>query len=104
MGDPIAKRIYVPDMYEDSHNAWQKCLLGEERWEYVHIDEVNAMLRERGPVSLRDEIAIAAMQGQMAFSPHDSFEKAHQPEDVAKLAYRFADAMLAAREGEVNHG
>lgn len=50
-------------------------------------------------MTMRDWFAGQALAGQLAFSPVDPFEKAHQPDEVAQLAYRFADAMLAAREG-----
>lgn len=49
-------------------------------------------------MTLRDYFAAKAMQGQLAFSPHDSFDKTNTPDEVAKLAYRFADAMLAERD------
>lgn len=49
-------------------------------------------------MSLRDFFAGQALIGQLSFSPHDSFDKAHYPSDVAALAYRFADAMLEERE------
>lgn len=48
-------------------------------------------------ISRRDYFAAKAMQGQLAFSPHDSFEKAHLPDEVAVLAYKFADAMIVER-------
>lgn len=48
--------------------------------------------------SVRQELAAKAMSGQLAFSPPDPFKKFHQPEDVARVAYEFADAMLKARE------
>jgi hypothetical protein len=54
---------------------------------------------EQDGMSIRDWFAGHALSGQLAFSPHDSFDKTHQPEDVAVLCYRFADAMIAARKG-----
>ena len=49
-------------------------------------------------MSLRDWFAGQFLMGQMSFSPHDSFDKAHMPEDVAVRAYHYADAMLKERE------
>ena len=51
--------------------------------------EINA-----GRVSLRDQIAIAAMQGLLAADA----DWANRAETVAGAAYEQADAMLAARE------
>ena len=48
-------------------------------------------------MSLRDYFAAQFLCGQLAFSPRDSFEKIHMPDDVAERAYLFADAMLRAR-------
>ena len=48
-------------------------------------------------ISKRDWFAGQALAGQLAFSPPDSFDKAHLPEDVAFVCYRYADAMLAER-------
>ena len=49
-------------------------------------------------MTLRDHFAGQALIGQLAFSPRDEFDKVHMPDDVAALAYRFADAMLAERQ------
>ncbi len=49
-------------------------------------------------MTLRDYFAGQALGGQLAFSPSDPFKKYHQPEEVAAACYRFADAMIAARE------
>lgn len=65
--------------------------------EYGSYQEIRAWLEKRQQMTLRDEFAAKAMQGQLAFSPHDSFDKTNTPDEVAKLAYRFADAMLAER-------
>lgn len=51
-------------------------------------------------MSLRDWFAGQALAGQLAFSPHDSFEKLHKPDEVAERMYAFADAMLAARSNK----
>jgi hypothetical protein len=45
-------------------------------------------------LSLRDYFAGQALIGQLAFFPFN------QPEEGAATCYRFADAMLAAREGK----
>lgn len=45
-------------------------------------------------MTLRDYFAGQALIGQLAFLPY------HQPEEGAATCYRFADAMLAAREGK----
>ena len=52
------------------------------------------------PVSLRDYFAAAALQGLIACPTTDG---AH-PMGFANDAYRMADAMLAARGGEVGNG
>lgn len=49
-------------------------------------------------MSLRDWFAGQFLCGQMSFSPRDSFEKLHMPDEVAERAYQFADAMIAARK------
>jgi hypothetical protein len=49
-------------------------------------------------MTLRDYFAGQALAGAVGFSPSDPFRRYHQPEDVAAACYRFADAMLAARE------
>jgi hypothetical protein len=55
---------------------------------------------EHPGMSLRDWFAGQALVGQLAFSPPDDpYNKFHEPEDVARMCYRFADAMLAARNG-----
>lgn len=54
----------------------------------------------QGGMTLRDYLAGQALAGQLAFSPSDPFKKYHQPEEVAAACFRFADAMLAAREGK----
>jgi hypothetical protein len=51
-------------------------------------------------MTLRDYFAGQALIGQLAFSPPDPFKKYRQPKEVAAACYRFADAMLAAREGK----
>ena len=48
-------------------------------------------------MTLRDWFAGQALSGQLAFSPPDSFDKLHTPNDVAERMYEFADAMLRAR-------
>lgn len=51
-------------------------------------------------MSLRDWFAGQALVGQLAFSPPDDpYNKFHEPEDVARMCYQFADAFLAARKG-----
>jgi hypothetical protein len=45
--------------------------------------------------ALREEFATAALQGMCGNS---SMPKSFSPENAAKAAYVFADAMLAARE------
>ena len=50
-------------------------------------------------MSLRDYFAAAALQGWMAsFGSDQTEDDVKEPEQVAKLAYRLADAMLAARK------
>ena len=56
--------------------------------------------RSQVGMTLRDYLAAQALAGQLAFSPSDPFKKYHQPEEVAAACFRFADAMLAAREGK----
>jgi hypothetical protein len=51
-----------------------------------------------GGMTLRDWFAGQALAGAVGFSPSNPFRKYDQPEDVAAACYRFADAMLAARE------
>jgi hypothetical protein len=51
-------------------------------------------------MKLRDWFAGQALAGAVGFSPSDPFRRYHQPEEVAAACYRFADAMLAAREGK----
>lgn len=54
----------------------------------------------RGGLSKRELFAAMAMQGQLSFSPRDSaFEKAHQPEDVARVSVSMADALICALDG-----
>jgi len=45
--------------------------------------------------TLRDEFAMAALKGNLA-NPHDDLS----PEQNAEIAYKIADAMMAAREGK----
>ncbi len=52
-------------------------------------------------MTLRDYFAAQALAGQLAFSPSDPFKKYHQPEEVASACFRFADAMLKAREAKL---
>lgn len=54
----------------------------------------------QGGMTLRDYFAGQALAGQLAFSPSDPFKKYHEPEDVARVCYRCADAMLKAREAK----
>ncbi len=56
-----------------------------------------ANITDKG-MTLRDYLAGQALAGQLAFSPPDPFKKYRQPKEVAAACYRFADAMLAARE------
>jgi hypothetical protein len=51
-------------------------------------------------MTLRDWFAGQALAGAVGFSPSNPFRKYDQPEDVAAACYRFADAVLAAREGK----
>ncbi|MDR9813070.1 hypothetical protein RJJ64_22060 [Rhizobium hidalgonense] len=52
-----------------------------------------------GGMSLRDYFAGQALVGQLAFSPPDDpYNKFHKPEDVARMCFEFADAMIAARK------
>lgn len=55
-------------------------------------------------MTLRDWFAGQALGGQLAFSPHDSFGKYNQPDEVAAACYRFADAMIAVRNGGSSNG
>lgn len=48
-------------------------------------------------MSLRDHFAGQALVGLLAFSPAD-IEGQYDPDDAARIAYRMADAMLAARD------
>ena len=57
-------------------------------------------LHGQNGMTLRDYFAGQALAGAVGFSPSDPFRRYHQPEDVAAACYRFADAMLAAREGK----
>jgi hypothetical protein len=48
-------------------------------------------------MTLRDYFATNAMQGQIAYSPDEYIEKYTEPKEVARIAYAYADAMLAER-------
>lgn len=50
--------------------------------------------------TLRDEFAMVALAGFMAAEDQQLEGRAHWPENAAALAYRYADAMLAAREAK----
>jgi hypothetical protein len=50
------------------------------------------------PPSLRDQFAMAALTGLLAVEAGDGDGVAFMDDDVARDAYMFADAMLAARE------
>lgn len=50
------------------------------------------------PLTKREYFAGLALNGQLAFSPHDSFNKAHQPGDVAIVCVKMADALIAELE------
>lgn len=62
----------------------------------------------RGPTGLskREYFAGLAMQGQLSFSPRDSaFDKAHLPNEVARVSVEMADALLkriGQKEAETN--
>lgn len=70
-----------------------------------HREKASRLFHEKAepvalPVSLRDYFAAAALQGLIACPTTDG---AH-PMGFANDAYRMADAMLAARGGEVGNG
>lgn len=59
------------------------------------LNEVQKPLCDRkspNPETLRDRIAIAALQGILAFNA------SYDPKGISKTAYEYADAMLKARE------
>lgn len=64
-----------------------------------HIREVEARLRgidnERPKLSIRDQFAMAAMQGQLSAIDRDEDWNVF---DVSAIAYDMADAMLEARK------
>ncbi len=65
-----------------------------EREDYAtHIMECRECRGEPEPVSLRDRIAMAAMQGMLAASDCVAENK-----EIAKYSYEMADTMLKARE------
>lgn len=69
-----------------------------------HVVPAYRQVPEIWGMSLRDWFAGQALSGQLAFSPSDAFEKVHFEKDVAELCYRFADAMLAARQPSNQEG
>lgn len=66
------------------------------RQAYNQCRQDYADLRREMREGLRDQFAAAAMQGFMA--DHKWYDKA--PDTVARDAYEYADAMLAAREAK----
>lgn len=59
------------------------------------IYDMRRMMRERVPLSFRDQCAIAAMQGMMA-NPNQEIVPADES-GVVKWAFSIADAMCAER-------
>lgn len=56
----------------------------------------NRTVPEQGGMSVRDYFAAAALQGMLAtWTPEQVFD----PAVTARVAYRLADALVAAREG-----
>ena len=57
-----------------------------------HIARINELFAEE--MTLRDYFAAQILNGHMS----NSFEDERELKDIAKWAYKFADAMLEARE------
>ena len=57
-------------------------------------DDVKKQWKPQSGMSLRDWFAGQALQGHLAFPGSDLYA-----DDAAKIAYRYADAMIAARKG-----
>ena len=55
-------------------------------------------LKISGGMSLRDWLAGMALQGYIACWPADGYKVLQQADEVAKTAYKLADAMLEARK------
>jgi hypothetical protein len=59
-----------------------------------HYDDGSSSIPPNNGMSLRDWFAGQALQGHLAFPGSDLYA-----DDAAKIAYRYADAMIAARKG-----
>lgn len=69
------------------------------RAEMEKLDAQIAGLRaERADRDLRDRFAMAALTGMMCRITRESMSIEHPESVVAGIAYKFADAMLAARK------
>lgn len=67
----------------------------------VYDDEKADVRHVYGGMTLRDYFAAKAMQGMVTTTEKFNMEegrKATSPEDFARLAYLYADAMLKARQ------
>lgn len=72
----------------------------------IKEESLHAMPRkvQRPGISLRDDIAVRAMQGMLAhptrYKPRTQDAHLHWHDAISKEAYEIADAMLALREHE----
>ena len=66
--------------------------------ELIELDGKQCLIRGYEGLTKREYFEGLAMQGQLAFSPHDSFDKYKTPEEVADVAVKYADALLAQLE------
>lgn len=66
--------------------------------------EVNRMLAQDAPdlTALRDQAALAALQGSLARVFWPACQDDEWRADVARQAYQIADAFIAAREGKTD--
>lgn len=109
--DSAEHKPYLDARFNDKDSSTKSFLFDGHRWQYLHSsfdddgeydvitrpgEKAGDWVRDARREALRDQFAMAAMQGDWASRGSDELITDYQK--AAQIYYRMADAMLAARK------